>query len=180
MTRLSLPDANSLTYLKEGYDQIDFSFPDLDGKMTSLKDEKYKDKIVILQIFGTWCPNCMDETRFLSDWYHKNQAQGVEIIGLAYEIKPEFEYARDRVLTMKEKLDVPYDFLIAGTSSTKSASESLPMLNKVMSFPTSIIIDRKGKVRRIHTGFSGPATGVYYEEFVDDFNQFMQELINES
>ncbi len=177
---VTLPDANSLTYLKEGYDQIDFSFPDLDGKMTSLKDEKYKDKIVILQIFGTWCPNCMDETRFLSDWYHKNQAQGVEIIGLAYEIKPEFEYARDRVLTMKEKLDVPYDFLIAGTSSTKSASESLPMLNKVMSFPTSIIIDRKGKVRRIHTGFSGPATGVYYEEFVDDFNQFMQELINES
>ena len=177
---VTLPDANSLTYLKEGYDQIDFSFPDLDGKMTSLKDEKYKDKIVILQIFGTWCPNCMDETRFLSDWYHKNQAQGIEIIGLAYEIKPEFEYARDRVLTMKEKLDVPYDFLIAGTSSTKSASESLPMLNKVMSFPTSIIIDRKGKVRRIHTGFSGPATGVYYEEFVDDFNQFMQELINES
>ena len=122
----------------------------------------------------------MDETRFLSDWYIKNQGQGVEIIGLAYEIKPEFEYARDRVLTMKEKLSVPYDFLIAGTSSTESASESLPMLNKVMSFPTSIIIDKKGNVRRIHTGFSGPATGVYYEEFVDDFNQFMQELINES
>ncbi len=177
---MKLPDANSLTYLKEGYEQIDFSFPDLDGNLTSLKDEKYKDKIVILQIFGTWCPNCMDETRFLSEWYNKNRSQGVEIIGLAYEIKPEFEYARDRVLTMKEKLDVPYDFLIAGTSSTQSASESLPMLNKVMSFPTSIIIDKKGKVRRIHTGFSGPATGVYYEEFVDDFNQFMQELINES
>ena len=177
---IKLPDANSLTYLKEGYDRIDFSFPDLDGKLTSLDDEKYKNKIVILQIFGTWCPNCMDETRFFSDWYNKNQSQGVEIIGLAYEIKPEFEYAKDRVLTMKEKLNVPYDFLIAGTSSTKSASESLPMLNKVMSFPTSIIIDRKGNVRRIHTGFSGPATGVYYEEFVDDFNQFMEELINES
>lgn len=176
----TLPDANSLTYLKEGYEKIDFSFPDLNGKLTSLEDEKFKDKIVILQIFGTWCPNCMDETRFLSEWYNKNQSQGVEIIGLAYEIKPDFDYARDRVMTMKEKLNVPYDFVIAGTSSTKSASESLPMLNKVMSFPTSIIIDKKGKVRRIHTGFSGPATGVYYEEFVDDFNQFMQELINES
>lgn len=174
-----LPDPNSLTYLKEGYDAIEFSFPDLDGKMVSLSDEKYKDKIVIIQIFGTWCPNCMDETRFFSEWYNKNQSQGVEIIGLAYEIKPEFEYARDRVLTMKEKLNVPYDFLIAGTSSTKSASESLPMLNKVMSFPTSIIIDKKGEVRRIHTGFSGPATGVYYEEFVDDFNQFMEDLIHE-
>ena len=175
----SLPDANSLTYLKDGYDRIDFSFPDLEGKQVSLTDEKYKDKVVVLQIFGTWCPNCMDEPRFLSDWYRKNADQGVEIIGLAYEIKPDFDYARERVLTMKEKLDVPYDFLIAGTSTTQSASESLPMLNRVMSFPTSIIIDRKGEVRRIHTGFSGPATGVYYEEFVDDFNQFMKDLIEE-
>jgi len=176
---VALPDANSLTYLKDGFDKVDFSFPDLNGNLLSPTDEKYKDKVVILQILGTWCPNCMDETRFLSDWYHKNQSKGVEIIGLAYEIKPEFEYARERVLSMKEKLNVPYDFVIAGTSSTKSASESLPMLNKVMSFPTSIIIDRKGKVRRIHTGFSGPATGVHYEEFVDDFNQFMKKLLDE-
>ncbi len=176
---VTLPDANSLTYLKDGYEKIDFSFPDLDGKLVSPSDEKYKDKILILQILGTWCPNCMDETRFLSDWYSKNHSKGVEIIGLAYEIKPEFEYARDRVLSMKEKMNVPYDFVIAGTSTTKSASESLPMLNKVMSFPTSIIIDRNGKVRRIHTGFSGPATGVHYEEFVDDFNQFMKKLIEE-
>lgn len=175
-----LPDANKLTYLKEGYDKVEFSFPDLDGNLVSLDDEKYKGKVIILQIFGTWCPNCMDETRFYSDWYRKNAEQGVEIIGLAYEVKPDFDYARDRVLTMKSKLDVPYDFLIAGTSTTQSASESLPMLNRVMSFPTSIIIDRNGKVRRIHTGFSGPATGVYYEEFVDDFNQFMKELIEES
>ena len=175
-----LPDATSLTYLKEGYDGVNFSFPDLDGKMVTLDDEKYKDKIVILQIFGTWCPNCMDETRFFADWYRKNSEEGVEIIGLAYEVKPDFDYARNRVMTMKNKLEVPYDFLIAGTSSTESASESLPMLNRVMSFPTTIIIDRKGEVRRIHTGFSGPATGVYYEEFVDEFNQFMKELIEES
>ena len=174
-----LPDANSLTYLKEGYDEIDFSFPDLEGNQVSLKDEKFKNKVVILQILGTWCPNCMDETRFLSDWYRKNKSEEVEILGLAYEIRPDYDYAKERVLTMKDKMNVPYNFVIAGTSSTKSASESLPMLNKVISFPTSIIIDKKGKVRRIHTGFSGPATGVYYEEFVDDFNQFMSSLLNE-
>ncbi len=176
---IALPDANSLTYLKDGFDKIDFSFPDLNGNLVSPSDDKYKDKVVILQILGTWCPNCMDETMFLTDWYNKNHSNGVEIIGMAYEIKPEYEYAKERVLSMKEKLNVPYDFVIAGTSTTKSASESLPMLNKVMSFPTSIIIDRKGKVRRIHTGFSGPATGVHYEEFVDDFNQFMKELLDE-
>ena len=174
-----LPNANKLTFLKEGYDKIEFSFPDLNGKQLTLNDEKYKNKVVILQIFGTWCPNCMDETKFLSEWYRKNKKKGVEIIGLAYENKDDFEYAKKRVEIMKKKLKADYDFVIAGTSSTKSASESLPMLNKVMSFPTSIIIDKKGKVRRIHTGFSGPATGVYYEEFVDDFNQFMNKLIAE-
>lgn len=177
---VQLPDPNTLTYLKEGYDKIEFSFPDLDGNLVSLENEKYKDKIVILQILGTWCPNCMDETRFLTDWYKKHASKGVEIIGLAYEVKPDFEYAKNRVMTMKEKMEVPYDFLIAGTATTQSASESLPMLNKVISFPTSIIIDKKGKVRRIHTGFNGPATGIFYEEFVEEFNEFMIELMNES
>jgi len=177
--QIKLPDANKLTLLKENFDKIEFSFPDLNENQVSLNDEKYKDKVVILQIFGTWCPNCMDETVFLSEWYRKNHSKGVEIIGLAYENKDEFEYAKKRVKIMKENLNANYDFVIAGTSSTKSASESLPMLNKVISFPTAIIIDKKGEVRRIHTGFSGPATGIYYEEFVDDFNQFLNKLLEE-
>ena len=174
-----MPDANELTYLKEGNKKIEFSFPDLDRNLVTLNDEKYKNKVVILQILGTWCPNCMDETVFLADWYRKNSDKGVEIIGLAYENKNNFDYAKKRVEIMKDKLNANYDFVIAGTSSVKSASASLPMLNKVVSFPTTIIIDKKGKVRRIHTGFSGPATGIYYEEFVDDFNQFVNKLIEE-
>lgn len=178
-----LPDADKLTFLKDGYNKIEFSFPDLDGKLITLNDEKYKSKVVLLQIFGTWCPNCMDETRFLSKWYDQNKNKGVEIIGLAYENKKngkeDFEYAKSRIKKMKEKYNVNYNFLIAGTSSSKEASKSLPMLNKVMSFPTTIFIDRKGKVRKIHTGFSGPATGIYYEDFVSEFNSFMNELIRE-
>jgi len=178
-----LPNALELTYLKKGYDKISFSFPGLDGKLVTLDDVKYKGKVVVLQIFGTWCPNCMDETRFYKNWYDKNKNRGVEIIGLAYENpvkgKFDFDYAKKRVEKMKNKLNVGYDYVIAGISDSKAASKSLPMLNKVMSFPTSIIIDRKGKVRRIHTGFAGPATGKYYEDFVEDFNDFMSKLIAE-
>jgi len=178
-----LPNALELTYLKKGYDKISFSFPALDGKPVTLEDPKYKGKVVVLQIFGTWCPNCMDETRFYKEWYDKNKDRGVEIIGLAYENpvkgKFDFNYAKSRVEKMKKKFNVGYDYVLAGISDSKEASKSLPMLNKVMSFPTSIIIDRKGKVRRIHTGFSGPATGKYYEEFVEDFNGFMNILLNE-
>ncbi len=174
-----LTKATELTYLKEGYDHIEFSFPNLEGNNVTLKDKKYQHKVVLLQIFGTWCPNCMDETKFYANWYQKNKDKDVEIIGLAYEAKDNFEYAKARVEKMKQKYKVGYDYVIAGVYDKEAAAKTLPMLNHIISFPTTIFIDKKGKVRRIHTGFSGPATGKYYQEFVDDFNRFMKQLIEE-
>lgn len=176
---VELPDPNELTYLKEGYDNVEFTFPNLEGEPVSLSDEQYQGKVVIVQLFGTWCPNCMDETKFYADWYRRHQDEDVEIIGLAYERKDDFDYASSRVKKMIDKLDVGYDFLIAGISSKEAASESLPMLNRVMSFPTSIFIDKNGQVRNIHTGFSGPGTGVYYERYVEEFNELMDKLLAE-
>ena len=173
-----LPNPDSLTYLKKGYDNIYFSFPNLEGEKVSLKDEKYQDKVLIVQIFGTWCPNCMDETKFLTQWYDKNKDRGVEIIGLAYEAKDDFDYAKSRVKKMIKKYDVKYDFLIAGTNDKEEASKTLPMLNQVISFPTMIIIDKNGELVNIHTGFSGPGTGKYYDEFVQNFNIKMDNLLS--
>lgn len=175
----TLPDAEKLTYLKEGYDHITFSFPDVNGNKISLTDAKYKNKVVILQLLGTWCPNCMDETRFLVPWYNENNNRGVEIIGLAYEYKDDFTYASNRVKKMVDKLNVPYDLVIAGTSDKEKASQTLPMLNKVVAFPTTIFIGKDGKVKKIHTGFSGPGTGIYYEQFQQHFNEIVNELLSE-
>jgi len=174
-----LADAYDLTFLKDGYDRIEFSFPDLDGNMVSPQDEKFKNKVLVLQIFGTWCPNCMDETKFYAQWVNSHSDAPVNFLGLAYEIKDDFDYAKNRVTKMKERLNVPYDYVIAGTSNKKEAAKTLPMLNHVISFPTTIFIDKKGNVRKIHTGFSGPATGKYYTKYVEEFNSFMDELIKE-
>lgn len=178
--QVSLPDAEQLTYLKEGYEKIDFKFPDVNGKLVSPSDEKYKNKVVILQLFGTWCPNCMDETKFLSPWYKENNDRGVEIIGIAYEQKPEFEYASERVKKMIARMDVDYDFVIGGTRDKAEASKTLPMLNRVVAFPTTIYIGKDGKVKKIHTGFSGPGTGIYYQRFIERFNETVNELLNEN
>ena len=121
----------------------------------------------------------MDETKFYKEWFDENKDRGVEIIGLAYEVKDDFEYAKSRVQKMKEKLHVNYDFVIAGTSNNVEASKTLPMLNHIMSFPTSIILDKKGNVRSIHTGFSGPATGDYYLKYMQEFNHLMDGLLAE-
>jgi hypothetical protein len=122
----------------------------------------------------------MDETKFLKQWYDNNKDRGVEIIGLAYERKPDFTYASDRVKKMIEKFDVRYDFVIAGTHDKVKASETLPMLNQVVAFPTTIFIGKDGKVKKIHTGFSGPGTGKYYEQFIQHFNETVNELLSEN
>jgi len=175
----SLPNPESLTYLKEGYDKLEFSFPDVNGNKASLTDEKFKNKVVIVQIFGTWCPNCMDETKFLAPWYTQNKDRGVEILGLAYERKDDFAYASERVKKMKAKWNVPYDFVIAGVNDKVKAAETLPALNRIVAFPTTIFIGKDGKVKHIHTGFEGPGTGVYHEQFVERFNQIINELLAE-
>lgn len=176
----TLPDAENLTYLKPGYNRIDFQFPDLEGNLVRLSDERYKNKVVVLQLFGSWCPNCMDETRFLADWHRQNRHRGIEILGLAYERKADFTYASERVKKMKERLGVEYDFLIAGTHDKKNAARSLPMLNQVLAFPTTIFIGKDGAVKHIHTGFSGPGTGVYYEQFVERFNEMINEALRDN
>jgi thiol-disulfide isomerase/thioredoxin len=175
----SLPDANSLTFLKEGYDKLEFSFPNLNGEMVGLQDEQFQGKVVVLQLFGTWCPNCMDETRFLSKWHQKNNSDQIEIIGLAYEKKNDFEYAKSRIEKVIERFDVGYQFLVAGTSDKDEAAKTLPALNKVLAFPTTIFVDKNGEVRKIHTGFSGPGTGKYYEMFVEEFNATVKQLMAE-
>jgi thiol-disulfide isomerase/thioredoxin len=175
----SLPDAAALTYLKEGYERVTFNFPALDGGNVSLNDDRYKDKVVILQIFGTWCPNCMDETAFLAPWYRENKDRGVEVIGLAYERKDHLSYARERIKKMMMKMDIPYEILIAGTNDKEMASRTLPMLNAVLAFPTMIFIGKDGKVKKIHTGFNGPGTGLYYDRFKEDFNRVVNALLEE-
>jgi thiol-disulfide isomerase/thioredoxin len=177
--RATLPNPESLTYLKEGYDKLEFAFPDLDSTIVRLTDDQFKNKVVILQIFGTWCPNCMDETKFLSPWYQQNKNRGVEILGLAYERKEDFAYARERVQKMKDKWNVPYNFVIAGVNDKAKASETLPALNRIAAFPTTIFIGKDGKVKHIHTGFEGPGTGIYHERYVERFNQIVNACLSE-
>lgn len=176
-----LQSANDLTFLKEGYDSLEFSFPDENGDMISLKDDRFKDKVVIVQIMGTWCPNCLDESKYYTEFYKNNKAKGVEIVGLAFEYVKTEEKAFSSINRLRDNLDISYPILLAqyGTSDKTKAQEKLPMLNHVLSYPTSIFIDKTGKVRKIHTGFNGPATGDKYLEFKDEFEGFVAQLLAE-
>ncbi len=173
-----LPDAYSLTALKPGFHRIDFAFPGLDGKKVSISDTSFRNKVVIVQFFGSWCPNCMDETVYLTGLYKKYKDKGLEIIGLAYERTRDFERSKKNVSRLKERLNVPYNMLITGFTNGKGeVARSLPMLRNFVAFPTMIIIDKKGAVRKIHTGFNGPGTGSHYTDFVKEFESTIVNLL---
>jgi len=176
-----LTDPNTLTFLKEGYDKIEFSFPDLEGKQVSLKDDRFKNKAVIIQIMGSWCPNCLDESKYLSQFYKENKNSNVELVALAFENAKTLEKATSNLTRLKYRIGIEYPILIAQTGSANKelAAEKVPMLNHILSYPTTIFIDKKGTVRKIHTGFNGPATGEKYVKFIEEFETFVKKLSNE-
>lgn len=158
-----------------------FSFKDLDGKTVSFNDDRFKGKVVLVQIMGSWCPNCLDETRFLSKFYDENRTRGVEIVSLAYERSTDFERSAKAVRLFQKGFDVKYPMLITGAtvSDPQKAAKTLPQLDDIANFPTTIFVNKKGQIEKVHTGFSGPGTGEHYEEqkkeIADEVNRLLAE-----
>ncbi len=175
-----LPDAYKIAGLKAGNDRIDFTFPDLEGNPVSLKDERFRDKVVLVQFLGSWCPNCMDETAFLAPFYNRYKGKGFEVVGLAYERYAEPERAKKAVQNLVNRFKVDYPVLLTGYTNDKGqVEESIPALENFSAFPTSILLDKSGRVVKIHTGFSGPATGKHYTDYIQEFEQEVQRLLAE-
>jgi thiol-disulfide isomerase/thioredoxin len=177
----ALPDEFEQTHLREGESELNFAFEDLNGNKVSIKDDRFKGKVVVVQILGSWCPNCIDETRYLIELYEKYNRQGLEMVALSYERTAEKERSIAALKRLQEKLKIPYPVLWTGVSVSdpQKTEKTLPQIDNIKVFPTSIIIGKDGKVRKIHTGFSGPGTGVHYVEHKKVFEKMMQELLSE-
>ncbi len=172
-----LRDPEKLTYLKDPEEVIQFSFENLSSQTVSLTDKRYLDKVVIVQIMGSWCPNCMDETAYLSTLYNRFQGKGLEVIGLAYERTSDPEKARNNVRRLKARFGVNYEILVTGLTGKDQASTSLPFLNGIMAFPTTLILNKDHRVVSVYTGFNGPATGKAYEEYVYKTEKLLKSLL---
>ena len=172
-----LQNADSLTFLKKGYDSFSFRFPDQNGDTVSLADDRFKNKAVIVQIMGSWCPNCLDETNYYKTLYDQYGNLGLEIVALAFERTKTEEKAYKNLQRLVERTGVKYTMLLGGATRETKAAEALPMLNHVMSYPTSIFLDKNHKIKRIHTGFYGPSTGEYYTRFVSETEKLVEEML---
>lgn len=172
-----LPDPSTLTKLKDFSAPIQFSLMNAKGKKISLDDSAYFNKPVILTIGGTWCPNCADEAIFLSDWYKKNKQRGIEIITAQFEVVNNFNYAQKTMTRFREKFGIEYEQVFGGESNGNSVLKTFPFLNNFTGFPTTLFIRPDRTVQNIHAGFSGPATGIFYQQFKDSFNHHVDALL---
>lgn len=176
--KAALPDETTLTTVKAGAAPFDFSFPDINGKQVAFHDEAFRGKVMIIQLSGSWCPNCMDETAYLSEWYKEHKNRNVGIVALAYERTPDFEKSKKGVQSFIKRFDITYPVLLTGVTPNdpQKTEKTLPQLTPIKGFPTTIFVDKKGKVREVHTGFNGPGTGAHYEEFKQNFNRLVDQL----
>lgn len=173
-----LRDPEKMTYLKEGYSTIEFSLPKTNDEILDFNRENYNGKVVILQVLGSWCPNCMDESIFLQELYNKYNGRGLEVIGLAFERRNDKAPSYKAINKMVADLGMTYPVVFAGSTSMADREKALPQLNKVSIFPTSIYLNKKGEVVKIHTGFNGPGTSKY-KTFVEETEALIEGLLSE-
>jgi hypothetical protein len=121
----------------------------------------------------------MDEATFLSEWYVKNKARGIEVITIQYETQTDTAHVKQQFSRFKKRFNIQYEQVLGGEADKKIVLQSLPALETFISFPTTLFIDKNRKVFKIHTGFSGPATGKFYTDFIKEFNQTVDELLQQ-
>lgn len=172
-----LPDPNNHTRMKNPTEPFRFSFPDLNGKMVSSTDDRFRNKVVIITIGGSWCPNCHEEAAVLRDFYDRYQGQGLEIVGLMFEYTGEAARDREQMRIFARRHNLSYPLLLAGTTEEGEVEKKLPQLENFSAYPTAIFIDRDGRVKRIHAGFEGQAAGARHTQLKAELDEFVRELL---
>ena len=107
-------DFDKHTTVKKADEPFQFSFPDLDGKILSNNDPRFKGKVVLAVVTGTWCPNCHDEAQVLVQLDRKYRDRGLAIVALDFEEPEQQEDGFTRARAFIKKYGVQYTYLIAG------------------------------------------------------------------
>ncbi|MBO0722856.1 MAG: TlpA family protein disulfide reductase, partial [Blastocatellia bacterium] len=173
----SLPDPNKYTRMENPAEPLHFSFPDLEGKIVSSTDERFKNKVVIVTITGSWCPNCHDEAPVMQEFYERYRKEGFEVVALAFEYTGEAVRDLEQVKIFARRHNLSYPILLAGSTDDGEMKRKLPQLVNFGAYPTTIFIGRDGLVKRIHSGFEGKATGERFTSLKAEYETFIKELL---
>ncbi len=166
------------TSVRNDAEPFHFNFPDLDGKLVADNDPRFRGKVVLINITGSWCPNCHDEAPFLAELYKKYRAQGLEIVALSFE---EADQLKDpaRLRAFIKRYGIEYTVLLGG--ETESAKEKLAQQAQNWdAWPTTFFVARDGRVRSVHAGFPSKASGELYTKAKEEFTAQVERMLAEN
>jgi thiol-disulfide isomerase/thioredoxin len=169
-------DPSRFTSVKDPTEPLRFSFPDLNGKIVSNTDDRFRGKVVIVSISGSWCPNCHDEAPFLAELYRKYRGQGLEIVSLSFEEAAQLKNPT-RLRAFNKRYGIEYTVLLPG--EPKELTEKVPQAVNLSSFPTTFYLGRDGRVRGVHAGFPGAASGKFHQEAKNEITADVERLLAE-
>jgi thiol-disulfide isomerase/thioredoxin len=170
-------DPTQHTKLKDPTQPLRFSFPDVNGRMVSSSDEQFQGKVLIVNVTGSWCPNCHDEAPFLEELYKKYHGQGLEIVALDVEQAEQLQ-GLSRARAFIKRYRIEYTYLIAGEPS--QLNEKIPQAENLNAWPKTFFIGRNGLVRSTHTGFTSQASGEFDSHLKDDVRNEIIQLLSEN
>ncbi len=156
-----------------------FAFPDLDGRIVRNDDPRFRGKVVLIDIFGTWCPTCQEAAPELVRLWRDYHERGLAIVGIAYEVSGDTAVDAALVRRYRARHNIPFPLLLGGTNTVEATAATLPQLTGFTSYPTSIFLGRDGRVRRIHAGFYGASTGAMHQQQVAAFRAYIEQLLGE-
>ena len=169
--------AETLTHVKDPDETFRFHGIDESGKTVDQDSPEFKGKPLIIDIFGTWCPNCHDEAPVLEKLYRKYHDQGLVVVGLAYEYVDDTPRDLRQIAIYRAKFGITFPLLLSGTTEQGQIAKTLPQLVNFGAFPTSIYVDRSGHVRAILAGFTGPSTGEKFQQVQQRMDELAREIV---
>jgi peroxiredoxin len=162
------------TTVRDPNETFGFKFPDINGKLVSSDDARFKNKVVLAIVTGTWCPNCHDEAQYLVKLDKKYRSKGLEIVALNFE-EPEQQNTHQREKAFIKKYGVKYTYLSAGAPA--EMWEKVPQLNHLDTWPATVFIGRDGKVDAVHSGFASPASAQFHTQLEQEFTSRIEKLL---
>ena len=170
-------DPSTHSFAKNAAEPFRFSFPDADGRTISNDDARFQNKVVVVSITGTWCPNCHDEAPFLTELHKRYRSLGLEIVALSFEEAGQLQDPA-RLRAYAARYDIEYPMLLAGVPDELAVK--VPQIENLNSFPTTVFLGRDGKVREVHAGFPSKASGRFYTETIESIERLVEALLTET
>lgn len=132
-------------------DVLTFALPDLDGEIVRFSDSRFTDRVVLVDVWGTWCDPCQRSVPFFVELQERYRDEGLEVVGIAFENTSGMKERRNLLRKAIERYGINYTVLDGGTTGEVQAK--LPDITRFHGFPSLFLLDRYGRVVYTKTGF---------------------------